>query len=1061
MKREILLFKLLLLSLITLFKVSTSYSQNAVLKHSYTFDDGTANDVVGNAHGTLNGGTIQNGVYIASASGQYITLPADIIKINTYQAITFEAYIIASENAPRNAMLYYFGGSVNNYGAYGTFLTPNHWRNNGSTVAAISTVSENSPWNYETYVEATNPITRSGKHHVVVIINSTHIILYLDGKLIGSSLLSTQGNSISALSNDYAWIGKGGYTQDPNWIGKLDAFNIYEGVLDEATIQQHYVDFMGTDFFDARLSNITTNTSKLEPDFDPNVDMYEIKVDYGITSLKLTATPKVGGATVKMVDGLGNEIIDGNVTFEISEGIDIEIIVTALDKVTQKSYYVSVMVNPPENSANLASINLSNGKILNTFHPDTMIYTVLVPNGTTSVNVSGTPYWSGATVSGGGNVQISNGYGKTILTVTSQDGKKIKNYTVNIYESKVAIGKYYYIKHEPSGFVIEESNATYDIIKLGAPIKDSDLQLFEFVESDIPGEYYIRNKASKYVSLSPNNTYDLIMRSGITQNPDSCKFKLNEFAPGRFRIESVIKASSEGKYFGTNNIYYGSMIYGDKTLSNSMNVWNIIPADELMPYNTYLSELKVLPDTINPVFVFYQKDYYVIVPQGRSSLEVTATASDPSAIVTGTGTINLNDDRGTIIVKVSSPDGLYSTEYKIHYFVNGPLTLRHSYTFANGTAMDMIGNAHGTVNGGVIKDGMYIATQNGHHISFPGEIIAINSYPAITIETYTLDDDAIPNDYNTMVSYFGNTQNNYGTDYLFTSLKSRVAISCKNASSPWSAESAAGGSNLLDDGKIHHLVGILTYDSIFMYIDGKRVSAAVVSPNNKIYNLSTRYAYLCKSGYLADKTWMGKVLEHNIYSGIMDTATISARAKNIPIEDSLKDATLSDIKVNGVSLKDFASYNLKYKAILPYGTTTVPVITAIPKYKNATVEIQNASSLNDTTKITVTAIDGITKVKYLVYFEIDESIIIIDNIRNVNNNYTIKVYPTLIKDKFRIESNIDIKEICIYDVMGKLVYRQLGNVNGQIFNINLNKGVYIIKICHEAGVSSFKVVKTE
>jgi len=1059
MEKNNLLFKILLiLILFTFSKVPIVQSQNAVLKHSYTFDDGTANDKVGNAHGTLNGGKIENGVYTTSSNGQYITLPADIIKINTFQAITFETYIISAESSPRNAMLYYFGGSVNNYGAYGTFLTPNHWRNNGSTVAAISTVSENQPWTTESYVqESTNRITQTGKHHVVVILTSTNIIMYVDGKLSGSTLLSTVGNSISALKNDYAWIGKGGYTNDPTFIGKLDAFNIYEGVLDEATIQQHYVDFMGTEFFDARLSSLKTNTGNLEPEFNPDVDIYEIKVDYGIQSLKLEAIPKVTGATYKMLDGLGNEIKDGNVTNIGTEGVDIEIIVTALDKFTQKSYYVSIVVNPGENSANLSSINFSAGKLLNAFHPDTMNYTIIVPNGTSSIDITGTPAWPGAVVTGGGIINISNGYASVKLTVTSEDGKKIKNYKINIYESPVTTGKFYYIKHEASGFVIEESNNTYNIVKLGAPLKDNDLQLFEFVETEIPGEYYIRNKASKYLALSPNNSYDLIMRNDLTQNLDSCKFKLNEFAPRKFRIESVAKSSSTNKYMGTNNEYFGSQIYGDKTENNRFNVWYIMTPESVMPYNTYLSDLKVLPDTINPMFVFYQKEYYVIVPEGRTSLEIIATASDPEAVITGTGTIDINGDRGTIVVKVSSPDGKYSTDYKINYFVNGPLTLRHSYTFANGTAMDMIGNAHGTVNGGIIKDGMYVATQNGHHISFPADKIAINSFPAITIETYTLDDDGLANDYNTMITYFGNTQGNNGTDYLFTSLKSRIAMSCKTASSPWSAESAVAGTNLLDDGKLHHTVGILTYDSVYLYVDGKRVGASAVSTNNKIFNLSTRYAYLCKSGYVNDKTWMGKVLEYNIYSGVMDTATIFARSKNIPLEDSTKDATLSQLKVNGIALKDFASYKLYYKVILPYGTKDIPVIQAIPKYHNATIDILAGQSLDDTTKVVVTAADGITKVTYSLKFEVDESII--NSTKKFENNYSIKVYPTLFNDNIKIESTIAISSLSIFDLTGKIVYSVKGNFYEHIINKNLPNGVYVIKVNHVYGVKLFKVIK--
>lgn len=47
-------------------------------------------------------------------------------------------------------------------------------------------------------------------------INSDVISFYVDGVFIGEDSL-TGDNSIANLSNDFVWIGKGGYTGDASW----------------------------------------------------------------------------------------------------------------------------------------------------------------------------------------------------------------------------------------------------------------------------------------------------------------------------------------------------------------------------------------------------------------------------------------------------------------------------------------------------------------------------------------------------------------------------------------------------------------------------------------------------------------------------------------------------------------------------------------------------------------------------------------------------------------------------------------------------------------------------
>ncbi|MFZ4400321.1 MAG: beta strand repeat-containing protein [Bacteroidales bacterium] len=81
-------------------------------------------------------------------------------------------------------------------------------------------------------------------------------------------------------------------------------------------------------------------------------------------------------------------------------------------------------------------------------------------------------------------------------------------------------------------------------------------------------------------------------------------------------------------------------------------------------------------------------------------------------------------------------------------------------------------------------------------------------------------------------------------------------------------------------------------------------------------------------------------------------------------------ATLSDLKVNGVTVTGFSASILSYTVTLPYGTTVVPTVTATTTDANATKVITPAATLPGTTNVVVTAQDGITTKTYTVNFTI-------------------------------------------------------------------------------------------
>jgi hypothetical protein len=90
--------------------------------------------------------------------------------------------------------------------------------------------------------------------------------------------------------------------------------------------------------------------------------------------------------------------------------------------------------------------------------------------------------------------------------------------------------------------------------------------------------------------------------------------------------------------------------------------------------------------------------------------------------------------------------------------------------------------------------------------------------------------------------------------------------------------------------------------------------------------------------------------------------------------DPVKIATLSDLKVDGVTVAGFAADKLNYSVVLPKGTTTIPQITAVTKTNSsATHVITQALALPGGATVDVTSQDGTTTAKYTVSFTLDAS----------------------------------------------------------------------------------------
>ncbi|MFY9153844.1 MAG: LamG-like jellyroll fold domain-containing protein [Prolixibacteraceae bacterium] len=716
------------------------------LTHSFTFDDGTANDQVGDADGTVKGGTFADGTFTAAKEGDYIILPAAKIAINTYPTITIEAHVTTGAN-PGWTMYSYFGNSSGGDHTYFISLAGNN-----NQARAVLNLGDGE-------VQAGSIEPGSGEvHHYVSVITNDTLYWYVDGDL-AQKTANKAGYMIKDISNANAWLGFGAYN-DPTWLGTTNEYNIYSGQMDAATVKERAIHFLGNISTDATLSSLTVDAGELIPAFDPEVTTYSVIIPVGTTSINVSA---VANNVKSTVEGAG--IVD------VSSGSGIATIVVTAENRSKKTYNIAFS-SPTE---------------------FTLMHSYTFEDGTASDvvgNADGMPMGAG-TIANGAYTAAANG---DYIELPSAD---------------IAINTYAAITLE--GYIFTDVDNTAAVM----------MAYFGGNENGLGGNGYFitpdRWTESRTAISCGNLTAPWSAEQGFTGAPVSVGEK--------HHVVSVLTNSSI-------KLYIDGLLAGEAVVSGDNSIAGISNANAWLCKGGY---------TADPTWM---------------------------------GTIDeFNIYNGVL-------DAATIAQHAKQY-LGGGLTLMHSYTFEDGTATDVIGNANGTLVGaGTIANGAYTAAANGDFIELPAADIAINTYSAITLEGFIYSD--VDNTPATMLAYFGGSENNLGGNGYFLTpdrwSESRTAISCGNIKAPWEAEQGVTG-DPVSVGEKHHVVSVLTSSSIKWYIDGALIGETEVTGNNKIANISVANAWLCKGGYTGDPTWLGTIDEFNIWEGEMDAATIAERAE--------------------------------------------------------------------------------------------------------------------------------------------------------------------------------------
>ena len=229
-----------------------SISANATLTHQYTFNDGTVDDSMGSANGTLmNGATVSGGqLVLPTGMDAYASLPGPTIGINAYTAATFEIWFTSSSANTSYTMAMMLGRSfdVNIDGTSngGPFPDGDTWRGiayvmiqptrNAGPAAGRVAITATS-FEDEAGVNNATQINDDMQHYVAVTVDASDITFYLDGGLVGSAALGAI--SLADVSPDLAYLGRSNYP-DPYFKGSINEFSVWDNVLSPAEISANF-----------------------------------------------------------------------------------------------------------------------------------------------------------------------------------------------------------------------------------------------------------------------------------------------------------------------------------------------------------------------------------------------------------------------------------------------------------------------------------------------------------------------------------------------------------------------------------------------------------------------------------------------------------------------------------------------------------------------------------------------------------------------------------------------------------------------------------------------------
>jgi hypothetical protein len=682
---------------------------------------------------------------------------------------------------------------------------------------------------------------------------------------------------------------------------------------------------------DATLKDLKINGVSV-PDFSPEKTSYDITLPAGTTEPpKVTASANHEFASLVITDAT---TLPGTA----------EVKVTAEDGITVITYTLNFTVALSED-ATLRDLKV-NGISLSGFSPEKTSYTVTLPLGTTEI-----PAVTAAANHEFASLVITDASelpGTAEVKVTAEDGETTVVYTIHFVISKSLVRNYGF-EEGPAETVEEwilnlvgsgrgEVSIDEEKAKVGSrslkmsveagtgetlQIYQKDISVESLVDYDINLYYYVEGMAGStcgiavdiywYDSgnniLNRHNSEELYTRITLNANAtDWTVAGIRETAP-----EEAVKASM-----------YIHVLKGNRGTGGSLRIDEII-FKEAPPLSSdaTLRDLKINGASIYG-FSSDKTSYTVTLPMGTTEIPaVTAAANHEFASLVITDASELP---GTAEVKVTAEDGETTVVYTIHFVISKSLVRNYSFEdgpvdTVEGWTIIHVGAGRGEITideekGKAGSRSLKMSVEPG-----TGETLQISqtNIPVESLTEYELD-------FYYLVEGFEGATNRIAFDiYWYDSANQR-----------------------LDRHNSDELFTTITLDKEAN--DWTRVRIRETAPEGAVK--ASMYIHVLKGNR---GTGGSLRLDEIIF-------------KEAPPVSS--DATLKDLKINGVSIPDFSPDKTTYDVVLPRGTEEVPTVTAVANRPNAAVVISDAEELPGTTTITVTSEDNKVTEIYIINFTV-------------------------------------------------------------------------------------------
>ena len=450
---------------------------------------------------------------------------------------------------------------------------------------------------------------------------------------------------------------------------------------------------------DANLHGLTLSAGTIIPAFSSSILSYGATVSNATESITLTPTSNdpvslisVNGASVSNGQASSNLLLNVG-----SNSIDVE--VTAQDNSTKKVYAVVVTRSAPSANANLSSIGLSGGSLSPQFSSSTLAYTVSVPFLTSSFSVSPNLADANASITVNG-VPVQNGQASsqiglavgsaTVITivVTAQDGVTQKIYTIDV------------TRENPS------ANANLSSLSI------SSGSLSPIFSGDV--DAYTANVANAVTTLTLTPTL-AIAGGTITVNGDIIASGQQSGAVSLAQGVTTITVKTTAQD-------------GTTTKTYTIAITRFSPSS-----NADLSAIALSNGVLSPAFSASNLSYTVTVPNGISSITITPSLADATAIaIVNSETVlsgvassanNLTVGANTITVSVTAQDGIAKKVYSIVVTRGNP---------ANNADLSGLSLSQGAINE-VFQSSVTAYTASVSHIYNTIKVLPIVADPNATV----------------------------------------------------------------------------------------------------------------------------------------------------------------------------------------------------------------------------------------------------------------------------------------------------------------------------------------